>query len=262
VHHHHRPAPRVHHHHRPVPRVHRPPPPPPRARPVARRRGRGRSDVHLGIKGQDIDENFVGIFTWFKAAGVDTQVRYSKFGNGAGITGFAARKGDSTFEVSSTEGRFEVLFDGKELAAGAFGENRNFIAKRKSDSKSDVILSCRGVFRASIVFDPVTKSLDVNLNVLDKIGKFKGIMNDGRGKSHSVTREASLFKAFVAFEKVSALQNPEWKELADKYCVGILPRWVTDCQKDVMMTGLDWSNNYRLEGKDRNDAMKKDAFKK
>jgi len=247
-------------HRPPPPVVRRPPPPPPRRVVRATRRGRARSDVHLGLKGKDITENFAGIFTFFKTDKVTTQVKYTKFGNGSAITGFAAKAGNSVFEVSTFEDTFEVTFNGKEIPHDTTTESAEFIVIRKGDKKSDVMIDARGVFRGVIVFDPVTKALDVNLNILDKVGKFDGILKDGKGHVHQTSAADSIFKHYVAFERVSGIVNPEWKPLAEKWCHDVLPKWKKDCEKDVMVTGINWSNNYRLEAKDRNDAVKKGAF--
>jgi hypothetical protein len=192
---------------------------------------------------------------------VQTQIRYTKFGNGNAITGFAGRVGTSSFEVSSHTGELEVIMNGKVLGPHTRGDAPELIVIRKGPKKSDVIVDARGVFRASIVFDPVTKTLDVNLNIQDKIKKFGGILKDGKGKVHRIRSESkSMFRHFVRFERVSGKPLPEFKENAEKWCADVLPRWVKECKKDVMVTGINWSNNYRLERADRNDAMKTGAF--
>jgi len=195
-----------------------------------------------------------------KTKKVNTQVRYSPFGTGSAITGFAAQAGASTVKVTVQNGELDVTFNEEPIVVGREIITKELVILRKRGG--EVLIDARGVCRVSVIFDEVTRTLDVNMNIDDKVKSFKGLLKNAKGEANAITDfENSLFVDFEPYARTSGKINEDFRPNADKWCAVVSDRFKKDCIKDVLMTGLNWSSNYLKESKKMNDAMKKNAFR-
>jgi hypothetical protein len=208
---------------------------------------RARGDPHFVGKKGEKNEQYTGVFTWFKSATCNIQVRYSRLHRGAIISGIAGKCGNESFLVTKKGARA----NGRKL-------KRPFLTpalRITQRSSSEIVVSSPGAFRANIIIDRRTRSVSINFE--PQTSNFEGLSKNGHQTDHKVAKENSLFKRFVTFKRLDATPDQTLLPKAQKWCRRVSKKLRPDCQNDVMLTGINWSHLYKLEKRLGNKGLVK-----
>jgi len=215
--------------------------------------------VHFSLNGQDRDENFEGIVYLFNNARASVQAKYSGLGGGSAITGVIISAGPNRVEVSLTDTP-QITWNGDQtMNVGDQKDSETLIARYKD--RVEVLVDAKKTLRVSILIDPKTNTLDVNVNIVDDMKEpYTGILRDGKGKANEVSKEQCLFQTYLPWRRTSGWMDPKRKDAAIEACKEVPAHIRKDCEKDYMMTGVNFSASYIREERRKNDAIKKNAF--
>lgn len=198
-------------------------------------------DPHEELKtGETKDEQWVGVFRWFKSNDCTVQLRYSRVGKGAIISGFVANCSGERLHVSTLDKNFKIDINTKPL----LGDYKSKVWHIKQ--KGDVLLiHAFKNFKAGLDYDGKLSILNLNFFPLARF--YQGLANKGRRDQNVVSKDDSLFIVYEPFKALIGKPTDKEVKVANEWCK-VVPEKVRDqCAEDSALTGVNFAPIYQRE---------------